>query len=38
MLNLKALGLNKYLVKNGATCQGRTDDILITSEALYQLS
>ena len=27
-----------YRNKNGATCQGRTDDILITSEALYQLS
>ena len=24
--------------KDGTTCQGRTDDILITSEALYQLS
>ena len=24
--------------KNGATCRDRTDDILITSEVLYQLS
>ena len=27
-----------HIFKNGATCQIRTDDILITSEVLYQLS
>ena len=27
-----------YPRKNGATCQDRTDDILITSEVLYHLS
>ena len=34
----KALLVMNKAFKNGATCQSRTDDLMITNQLLYQLS